>query len=89
MDLRGNNHSGQAPPTAGEFSPPGTLDPAGPGVVGWGDNQLDPTDTGIIKEPLPDVVGETSTYGSQDPCVLNPGLCEQKNPCGQYGNECD
>ncbi len=85
VDLRADSdNSGQAPPTAGDYSAPGALDSAGPGVMGWGENRLDQLDTGTLPEqPLPLVEEE-----NQNPCILNPSSCEVRNPCEQNPYEC-
>jgi hypothetical protein len=66
VDLRGSE-GGQAPPTSGEYTAPGALDPAGPGVMGWSEDRLDIEDTGVITEPtVPEVFEESSSYGYGD-----------------------
>lgn len=55
-DLRGNQGDNKtAPPTSGQYDALGSLDPAGPGVVGGDENRLDVQELGTIKEDLPPV----------------------------------
>jgi len=62
--LRDQNDS-NTPPTSGDLVGANVIDPAGPGVVGGNDNQLDPVDTGIIPDPIQEEVIDNCAYGSE------------------------
>ncbi len=82
IKLRNDESNSGAPPTGGEFFEPNTLDPAGPGNVGGGNDKLDVNDLGTIKKdaaPEPVITEEGSNQSPGD----KPGDEFPGNGCGE------
>lgn len=83
QELRDQNDNNNAPPTSGSLTDPNSLDPAGPGVPGGGNDPLDPLDTNLTPE---DPMEEINDDHGSDPIEEEPKLRDECEWDHGYGN---